>query len=249
MVSWNVNGIRAILKKGFYDFVANVQPDIICLQETRTNGEEFSLELPGFEQYWYSADKKGYSGTAVLSREKPQKVLYGIGLKEHDREGRLLTLEFPNFFLVNVYTPNAQAGLKRLSYRTDKWDIAFLGFLKELEKKKPVIFCGDLNVAHKEIDLARPKDNKRSPGFTDEERTRFDQIIKSGFVDTYRVFHKDGGHYTWWSYRTNARARNVGWRIDYVCMSESLASHLVAAEIHDDVLGSDHCPVSATFSF
>lgn len=249
MVSWNVNGIRAILKKGFYDVMAKLNPDIVCLQETRTNGEAFSLDLPDYEQYWYDAKKKGYSGTAILTRLKPENVVYGMDVEEHDQEGRLLTMEFPHFYLVNVYTPNAQAELKRLSYRTEKWDLAFLEFIKKLERKKPVLFCGDLNVAHKEIDLARPKDNTRSPGFTIEERTSFDRIIASGFVDTFRVFHTDGGHYTWWSYRTNARARNIGWRIDYFCISSSLGPHLTAAEIHNDVLGSDHCPVSATFSF
>ncbi len=248
MISWNVNGMRSILKKNFYDFFKQHNPDILCLQETRMGSEEVLVDLPEHKyHYWNGAVRKGYSGTAIFSRFEPKNISRGIGIEEHDQEGRVLTLEFESFYLVNVYTPNSQAELKRLEYRTKSWDRAFLTYLKNLEKTKPVVFCGDLNVAHKEIDLARPKDNVRNPGFTPEERESFDNIVAAGFIDTFRAFHTEGDHYSWWSYRTQARKRNVGWRIDYFCISPALRAQLLDASILSEIEGSDHCPVKVVF--
>lgn len=242
-ISWNVNGIRAVIKKGFYDFVENYNPDILCLQEIKANKEQVDLKLDSYPyQYWNSAEKKGYSGTSIFSKIKPINEMYGIGIEEHDQEGRVITLEFEDYYLVTVYTPNSKRELLRLEYR-QRWDSDFLKFVKSLESKKPVIFCGDLNVAHKEIDLKNPKTNHRNPGFTDEERSSFDNIVNAGFIDTFREFNNDGGHYTWWSYMFQARQKDIGWRIDYFCISESLRSHLKDAYILKDVLGSDHAPV------
>lgn len=242
-ISWNVNGIRAVIKKGFYDFVENYNPDILCLQEIKANKEQVDLKLDSYPyQYWNSAEKKGYSGTSIFSKIKPINEMYGIGIEEHDQEGRVITLEFEDYYLVTVYTPNSKRELLRLEYR-QRWDSDFLKFVKSLESKKPVIFCGDLNVAHKEIDLKNPKTNHRNPGFTDEERSSFDNIVNAGFIDTFREFNNDGGHYTWWSYMFQARKKDIGWRIDYFCISESLKSYLKDAYILKDVLGSDHAPV------
>jgi exodeoxyribonuclease-3 len=242
-ISWNVNGIRAVIKKGFYDFVENYNPDILCLQEIKANKEQVDLKLDSYPyQYWNSAEKKGYSGTSIFSKIKPVNEMYGIGIEEHDQEGRVITLEFEDYYLVTVYTPNSKRELLRLEYR-QRWDSDFLKFVKSLESKKPVIFCGDLNVAHKEIDLKNPKTNHRNPGFTDEERSSFDNIVNAGFIDTFREFNNDGGHYTWWSYMFQARQKDIGWRIDYFCTSKSLKSNLKDAYILKDVLGSDHAPV------
>jgi exodeoxyribonuclease-3 len=243
MISWNVNGIRAILGKGFMDFVSAYDPDILCLQEVKAFREQVSLSLNQYPyQYWNSAKKPGYSGTAIFSKVKPRESMLGIGKDEHDNEGRVLTLDLGDYYLVNVYTPNSKRELERLAYR-QIWDQEFLKHVKNLESKKPVIFCGDLNVAHKEIDLANPKTNRRNAGFTDEERSGFDHIVEAGFVDTFRHFHQEGGQYTWWSYMSNARVRNIGWRIDYFCVSDSIKKELKSASIYMDVLGSDHCPV------
>ncbi|HPA45631.1 MAG TPA: exodeoxyribonuclease III [bacterium] len=244
LISWNVNGIRAVLGKGFLDFVKTAQPDVLCLQETRAMPDQVDLPLPGYFPYWNPAERKGYSGTAVFTKQKPLSAFYGMNKPEHYTEGRMITLEFPDYYLVNVYTPNAGRELERLAYRTKEWDPAFLFYVKELEKKKPVIFCGDLNVAHKEIDLADPKGNEGNAGFTIEERAGFDRIIQSGFIDTFREFTEDGGHYTWWSYMGRARAKNIGWRIDYFCISPALRPQLKESAILLDVMGSDHCPIS-----
>ena len=241
--SWNVNGIRAILKKNFNEFFQDEKPDILCLQETKAQAEQVDLKIPGYHQYWNSAEKKGYSGTVIFTRFKPLSVSYGLGIEKHDQEGRVITLEYPKSFVVTVYTPNSQNELKRLSYRTESWDIDFLKYLKKLEEKKPVIVCGDLNVAHQEIDLANPKQNTKNPGFTPEERKSFDKLVENGFVDTFRHFNSQPEQYTWWSYRTRARERNSGWRIDYFCVSSSLLTQLVSASILSEVYGSDHCPV------
>tara|TARA_Y100000590_G_scaffold434431_1_gene552610 strand:- start:4798 stop:5556 length:759 start_codon:yes stop_codon:yes gene_type:complete len=244
LISWNVNGIRAAIKKGFYEFMQEHNPDIICLQETKANKEQVNIELNDYKyQYWNSAEKKGYSGTAIFSKIKPINVTYGLGIKKHDNEGRVITAEFKNNYLVTVYTPNSKRELLRLQYRQKEWDVDFLKFLKKLEKLKPVIFCGDLNVAHKEIDLKNPKTNKRNAGFTDEERNGFDNYIKSGFIDSFREFEKEEGHYTWWSYMFQARAKNIGWRIDYFCVSSTLRKKLQNSYILKDVFGSDHAPV------
>lgn len=242
-ISWNVNGIRAAIKKGFIDFVKKTRPDFLCLQETKAQPDQVELPFRSYHEYWNSAEKKGYSGVAVLTRHEPLDVRYGMCIAKHDSEGRVLTLEYNDFFLVNVYTPNSQDGLRRLAYRTGEWDVDFLAYVKALEQNKPVIFCGDLNCAHKEIDLARPKDNTKSAGFTPEERARFDVIIDSGFIDTFREFNKEGGHYSWWSYRARAREKNIGWRIDYFCISPALRPRLKKADIMPQVMGSDHCPV------
>ncbi len=242
LLSWNVNGIRSVLRKGFLDFLAAEKPDILCLQETRAYPEDVNLPLDGYRQYWNPAEKKGYAGTAIFTRIEPVRVRTGMGMPVHDREGRVLTAEYRDFFLVNVYTPNAKRDLSRLDYRV-QWDRDFLAYLKSLEAEKPVIFCGDLNVAHTEIDLANPKANEGNHGFTKEEREGFSNFIRAGFIDTFREFHKDGGHYTWWSFMNNARARNIGWRIDYICISRSLRPRLQSAFILSDVHGSDHCPV------
>lgn len=243
IISWNVNGIRACVDKGFLDFFKEADADIFCLQETKLQAGQIQLELPGYHQYWNYAEKKGYSGTAVFTKKKPIQVTNGIGVEEHDHEGRVITAEFEDFYLVTVYTPNAQEELKRLEYRVS-WEEAFLAYLKKLEETKPVIFCGDLNVAHKEIDLKNPKTNRRNAGFTDEERSCFARILDSGFIDTYRYFYPDKeGVYTWWSYRFNSRAKNAGWRIDYFVVSQALEEKLLDSAVHTQVLGSDHCPV------
>ena len=243
IISWNVNGIRAVIKKGFHDFMKNENPDIICLQETKAHKEQVNLELPDYPyQYWNSAIKKGYSGTAIFSKIKPLSIKNDIGIEHHDTEGRIITLEFKSYYLVTVYTPNAKRELLRLKYRIE-WDADFLDYVKTLEKYKPVIFCGDLNVAHTEIDLKNPKTNHFNPGFTDEERTGFTNIVESGFIDTFREFTKDGGHYTWWSYMFQARMKDIGWRIDYFCISKKLKKYLKNSTILKNVMGSDHCPV------
>ena len=245
IISWNVNGIRACIKKGFVDYVAESGADIICLQETRALPDQVETEFPGYEMHWYPAEKKGYSGTGFLTRVELGPVTRGLGKKALDNEGRVLTTELDDFFLVTVYTPNAQRGLTRLEYRTKQWDPAFRRYVKKLEKSKPVVFCGDLNVAHKEIDLANPDTNRKNAGFTDEERAEFDKLIaKDGFVDTFREFNQEGGQYTWWSNFGRARERNVGWRIDYFLISQSLRPQLKDAAIYMDVMGSDHCPIS-----
>ncbi|MGD0210942.1 MAG: exodeoxyribonuclease III [Desulfomonilia bacterium] len=243
LISWNVNGLRAALKNNnFLESVRTMNPDILCLQETRVSQPEINVHLDGYHQYFSSAKKKGYSGVAVFSRTMPESVSYGLGMDEHDNEGRIITLHVKDYYLVNVYSPNAQHELVRLDYR-QKWDADFLSFLQKLEQEKPVIFCGDLNVAHKEIDLKNPKSNERNPGFTVEERRGFDRYIESGFIDTFREFNKEPGQYTWWTYRFHARAKNIGWRIDYFCISRALKSRLKDAFILKDVMGSDHCPV------
>lgn len=243
LISWNVNGLRACMTKGFIDFFKEADADIFCLQETKLQEGQIELELPGYHQYWNYAEKKGYSGTAVFSKKEPISVVYGIGVEEHDHEGRVITLEYPEFFVVTVYTPNSQDGLARLSYRM-RWEDDFLAYLKKLETKKPVIFCGDLNVAHKEIDLKNPKTNRKNAGFTDEERQKMTVLQENGFVDTFRYFYPDReGIYSWWSYRFQARSKNAGWRIDYFMVSESLKEKLSDAVIDTQVLGSDHCPV------
>jgi len=244
-ISWNVNGIRACLKKGFADFMKSSQADVYCLQEIKATEEQIPMEeLPeDYQYFWYPAERKGYSGTALITRVAPLDVTFGMGEAEYDTEGRVVTAEFDDYFLVTVYTPNAKADLARLKYREEEWDPRFLAHLKKLEETKPVIACGDLNVAHKEIDLARPKENVGNAGFTDEERRGFQNFVDAGFMDTFRLFNSEGGNYSWWSYRAGARQRNIGWRIDYFIASESLEEHLTDAFILPDVLGSDHCPV------
>ena len=243
LISWNVNEIRACVQKGFLDFFREVDADIFCIQESKMQAGQLDLELDGYYQYWNYADKKGYSGTAVFTKEEPLSVQYGIGIDEHDHEGRVITLEFEDFYLVTVYTPNSQDELKRLEYRM-KWETDFLAYLKKLEEKKGVIFCGDLNVAHSEIDLKNPKTNRRNAGFTDEERGKFTELLEAGFIDTFRYFYPDMENiYSWWSYRFSARAKNAGWRIDYFCVSDSLKERLADAKILTDIYGSDHCPV------
>ena len=243
LISWNVNGLRACMEKGFMEFFQRIDADIFCLQETKLQEGQIQLELPGYHQYWNYAEKKGYSGTAVFTRTEPLSVTYGIGVEEHDHEGRVITAEFPEYYVVTVYTPNAQRELTRLDYRM-RWEEAFLKYLKKLEEDKPVIFCGDLNVAHREIDLKNPRSNRRNAGFTDEERGCFTKVLENGFVDTYRYFFSDReGVYSWWSYMFHAREKNAGWRIDYFVVSKALEERLAGAEIHCDVMGSDHCPV------
>ena len=243
MISWNVNGLRACLGKGFLEYLKESDTDIFCIQESKLQEGQVDLELPGYHQYWNYAEKKGYSGTAMFTKEEPIAVTYGLGIEEHDHEGRVITAEFPEYYVVTCYTPNSQDGLKRLDYRM-QWEDAFRAYLKALETKKPVIFCGDLNVAHQEIDLKNPKTNRKNAGFSDEERAKFTELLEAGFVDTFRYFYPDQeGIYSWWSYRFSARAKNAGWRIDYFCVSESLKDRLVDAKIHTEVLGSDHCPV------
>lgn len=242
-ISWNVNGLRACVGKGFLDFFKEADADIFCLQETKLQAGQIDLELPGYHQYWNYADKKGYSGTAIFAKEEALRVTCGIGMEEHDHEGRVLTLEYPDFYFVTVYTPNSQNELARLDYRM-KWEDDFLSYLKKLEETKPVIFCGDLNVAHKEIDLKNPKSNRKNAGFTDEERGKFTALVEAGFIDTFRHFYPDlEGVYSWWSYRFSARAKNAGWRIDYFLTSASLKDRLEDAMIYSEVMGSDHCPV------
>ena len=243
LISWNVNGLRACVQKGFLDFFREADADIFCIQETKLQEGQISRELEGYDQYWNYAVKKGYSGTAVFTKRKPLHVAYGLGIEEHDREGRVITLEYPGFYLVTVYTPNSQNELARLDYRM-RWETDFLSYLKGLEQKKPVVFCGDLNVAHQEIDLKNPKTNRKNAGFTDEERQKFTELLQEGFVDTFRYFYPElEGIYSWWSYRFRAREKNAGWRIDYFCASEILKDKLVDAKIHTEVFGSDHCPV------
>jgi len=243
LMSWNVNGIRSVLKKDvFLPFVTKEKPDVLCLQETKAMAEQVELVLPGYHDFWNSAEKKGYSGTLILTKEKPLAVTLGLGAAEHDKEGRVITAEYDSFFLVNVYTPNSKRGLERLPYR-QIWDAVFLKYIKTLEKKKPVVFCGDLNVAHQEIDLYHPDTNHGTHGFTDEERAGFSNFIKAGFIDTFREFVKEGGHYTWWNVITNSRPKNIGWRIDYFLISQALRPRLEKAWILPDVMGSDHCPV------
>ncbi len=243
LISWNVNGIRACVEKGFLDFFKAEDADIFCLQETKLQAGQIELDLEGYHQYWNYAEKKGYSGTALFTKKEPLQVSYGIGVEEHDHEGRVITAEFEEYYVVTVYTPNSQDELKRLDYRM-QWEDAFLAYLKQLEEKKPVIFCGDLNVAHKEIDLKNPKANRKNAGFTDEERGKMSGLLESGFVDTFRYFYPDQeGIYSWWSYRFQARAKNAGWRIDYFIVSEALKERLADAKIHTQVFGSDHCPV------
>lgn len=242
-ISWNVNGIRACLQKGFLEYFNEIDADIFCLQETKCQSGQVELDLPGYHQYWNYAEKKGYSGTAIFTKQEPLNVTYGMGIAEYDTEGRVITLEFEEFFMVTVYTPNAQSELARIDFRM-AWEDVFRGYLKGLETSKPVIVCGDLNVAHQEIDLKNPKTNRGNAGFSDEERGKFGELVEAGFVDTFRYFYPDlEGAYSWWSYRFKAREKNTGWRIDYFLVSESLKEKLVDSQIHKDILGSDHCPV------
>lgn len=242
-ISWNVNGIRACMEKGFMDFFKEADADIFCLQETKLQEGQISMELPGYYQYWNYAEKKGYSGTALFTKTEPLMVTYGMGIEEHDKEGRVITAEYEDYFFVTVYTPNAKEDLKRLDYRV-QWEADFLAYLKNLEESKPVIFCGDLNVAHKEIDLKNPKSNHNNAGFTEEERGCFTTLLENGFIDTFRYFYPDMKDiYSWWSYRFQARSRNTGWRIDYFLTSNVLEDKLLDAVIHTQILGSDHCPV------
>ena len=242
-ISWNVNGLRAVAGKGFADTFRELNADFVCLQETKMQAGQLDIAFDGYTSYWNYAEKKGYSGTAVFTRHKPLEVTLGMGIDEHDHEGRLITLEMPDFFLVTVYTPNSQDGLRRLDYRM-RWEDDFCRYLLSLDAKKPVIVCGDLNVAHKEIDLKNPKTNTKNAGFTPQEREKMTRLLDAGFIDTFRHFHPDQeGIYSWWSYRFQARAKNAGWRIDYFLASERLAPKLVSAGIHTDIMGSDHCPV------
>ena len=243
LVSWNVNGLRAAMKKGFFDFFEKVDSDIFCIQETKMQEEQSEFEFPGYYEYWNCAEKKGYSGTLVLTKQKPIKVTYGIGIEEHDREGRVITLEFEKFFLVNCYTPNSKRELERLDYR-QVWEDDFRNYLIELDKNKPVILCGDLNVAHQEIDLKNPKTNRRNAGFTDEERNKMTELLNSNFIDTFRyLYPNQTDSYTWWSYMGKEREKNVGWRIDYFITSKSLGKRIIDSKIYSMVMGSDHCPV------
>lgn len=247
-ISWNVNGIRACVGKGFEEYFKSVDADIFCIQESKMQEGQLELDMPDYHQYWNYAEKKGYSGTAVFTKKKPLSVRNGIGIPEHDTEGRVITLEFDAFYFVTVYTPNSQNELKRLDYRME-WEDAFREYLVSLQKDKPVIVCGDMNVAHEEIDLKNPKTNHKNAGFTDAERAKMTELLASGFIDTYRYFYPDTeGVYSWWSYRFSARAKNAGWRIDYFLVSECLKDKLVDAKIHTEVLGSDHCPVELEIS-
>lgn len=242
-ISWNVNGLRACVQKGFEDIFKNLDADFFCLQETKLQEGQIDIAFEGYEQYWNYAVKKGYSGTAIFTKHKPMSVAYGIGIEEHDQEGRVITLEYEDFYMVTVYTPNSQNELARLPYRM-KWEDDFRAYLKSLDEKKPVVVCGDLNVAFSEIDLKNPKTNRHNAGFTDEERAKFGELLDAGFVDTFRHFYPDAtGIYSWWSYRFKAREKNAGWRIDYFCVSERLKEKLQSAAIHTDIFGSDHCPV------
>ena len=247
LISWNVNGLRAVYKKGFEDFFNEIDADIFCVQETKMQEGQFELNMPEYNIYMNSAVKKGYSGTAIFTKIKPVSVSYGIGMEEHDQEGRVITLEFEEFFLVNVYTPNSQRELTRLEYRM-KWEDDFRKYLKKLDKVKPIIMCGDLNVAHNEIDLKNPKQNRKNAGFTEEERSKMTKLLETGFIDTYRLLYPDKENaYTWWSYMANARAKNIGWRIDYFITSKRLKDKIIDAKIYADILGSDHCPVGLEF--
>ena len=242
-ISWNVNGIRACLTKGFMDFFNNEDADIFCLQETKVQAGQVELDLKGYHQYWNYAEKKGYSGTAVFTKQEPLSVRYGLGIEEHDKEGRVITLEFSDFYFITVYTPNSKTELERLDYRM-VWEDEFRKYMQNLEKEKPVVVCGDLNVAHKEIDLKNPKTNRKNAGFTDEERSKFTELMDAGFIDTFRYFYPEQeGIYSWWSYRFKAREKNAGWRIDYFLTSALMKERLVSAKIHTEILGSDHCPV------
>ena len=242
-ISWNVNGLRACMGKNFMEYFQEADADLFCLQETKLQEGQIDLDLSGYHQYWNYAEKKGYSGTAIFAKQEPLQVMYGMGIEEHDHEGRLITLEYPDFYFITCYTPNAQDGLKRLDYRM-AWEDAFYAYLKKLEEKKPVIFCGDLNVAHQEIDLKNPKTNHHNAGFSDEERAKMTRLQENGFIDTFRYCYPDlEGAYSWWSYRFHAREKNAGWRIDYFLVSEALKDRLVSAGIHNEVFGSDHCPV------
>ena len=243
LISWNVNGLRAVVGKGFVDIFNALDADVFCLQETKLQAGQIELDLPGYEQYWNYAERKGYSGTAVFTRIKPLNVTYGMGIEAHDTEGRMITLEYETFYLINVYTPNSKDELARLPYRME-WEDDVRAYLKKLEQTKPVVLCGDLNVAHEEIDLKNPKTNRKNAGFSDEERSKMTELLSAGFIDTFRYFHPDKtGEYSWWSYRFNARKNNAGWRIDYFIVSEALKDRLVSASIHQAIFGSDHCPV------
>ena len=243
LISWNVNGIRACINKGFKDFFNEIDADIFCIQETKCQKNQIDLEFKGYTSYWNSAEKKGYSGTAIFTKQKPISVTYGIGIEEHDKEGRVITLEFEKFYMINIYTPNSKRELERLEYR-QIWEDEIRKYMLKLNENKPVIMCGDLNVAHKEIDLKNPKTNRKNAGFTDQERNKFTELLESGFIDTYRHFNPDKeGIYSWWSYRFKAREKNAGWRIDYFCASKDLENNLVSADIHTQILGSDHCPI------
>ena len=247
-VSWNVNGLRACVQKGFLDFFHDVDADFFCLQETKLQPDQIALELPGYTQYWCSAEKKGYSGVAVFTRKEPKQVRYGMGIDEHDHEGRVIAVDLDDFWLVAVYTPNSQDELKRLDYRM-RWEDDFRAYLKKLEEDKPVVVCGDLNVAKEEIDLKNPKTNRKNAGFTDEERNKMRELLAAGFVDSFRYLHPDEeGAYSWWSYRFKAREKNAGWRIDYFLTSEALKDKIADAKIHPEIFGSDHCPVELTLS-
>ena len=248
-ISWNVNGLRACVQKGFLDFFTSIDADFFCIQESKLQAGQIDLDLPGYHQYWNYAEKKGYSGTAIFAKNKALSVSYGIGIDEHDKEGRVITLEYDNFYLVTCYTPNSQNELKRLPYRM-QWEDDFREYLKTLDAKKPVILCGDLNVAHNEIDLKNPKTNRKNAGFSDEERAKMTELLSSGFTDTFRYFYPDAeGIYSWWSYRFKAREKNAGWRIDYFITSKRINDKLKKAAIHTDVLGSDHCPVEVDIEF
>lgn len=248
-ISWNVNGLRACETKGFREAFRTLDADFFCLQETKLQGGQIEMEFEGYTSYWNYAEKKGYSGTAIFTRHIPLSVTYGLGIEEHDHEGRVITLEMPEFYLITVYTPNSQDGLKRLDYRMT-WEDAFRAYMQELDKKKPVIVCGDLNVAHKEIDLKNPKTNRMNAGFTDQEREKFQTLLDAGFTDTFRYFYPDQeGIYSWWSYRFKAREKNAGWRIDYFVVSDRLREKLSRASIHTEIFGSDHCPVEVDINF
>lgn len=247
LISWNVNGLRACVGKGFEETFKTLDADFFCLQETKMQAGQLDLQFPGYRSYWNYADKKGYSGTAIYTRHEPLSVSYGMGIDEHDHEGRIVTLEMPQFFLVCVYTPNAQDGLRRLDYRMT-WDDDFRNYLFKLDQQKPVIVCGDMNVAHEEIDLKNPKTNRKNAGFTDEERQQFTTLLDNGFTDTFRWLHPEQVTYSWWSYRFQARQKNAGWRIDYFLVSNRLLQQIVSADIHTDILGSDHCPVELTIN-
>ena len=247
LISWNVNGLRAVAGKGFADIFAGLDADCVCLQETKLKEGQIDLEFLGYESYWNYADKPGYSGTVIYTRVHPLSVSFGTGVDLHDHEGRAITLEFEDFFLVNVYVPNSQDGLKRLDYRM-QWEDDFRAYLKGLGKRKPVVVCGDMNVAHQEIDLKNPATNHMNPGFTDEERGKMTELLGAGFIDTWRLQHPDEAKYSWWSYRMAARERNVGWRIDYFLVSEALRSHIASTDIHNEIFGSDHCPVELVLS-
>ena len=243
LISWNVNGLRAVIKKGFFDFFKEIDSDIFCIQETKMQKEQADFDFPGYYEYWNSAEKKGYSGTLILTKQKPLNVTYGIGIEEHDKEGRVITLEFDKFYMVNCYTPNSKRELERLNYR-QVWEDDFRNYLTQLDKNKPVILCGDLNVAHKEIDLKNPKTNRGNAGFTDEERNKMTELLNSNFIDTFRyLYPNEKNSYTWWSYMGRAREKNIGWRIDYFITSKALEKRIIDSKIYSTVMGSDHCPI------